>query len=349
MKSLSLNIVLVLITFSASLAQVNKDSILVNERTLDRPLNVHQGQLRVSGEYGFSYINKRFDAEGDDQKLKKDGIARAFHASYFNAKYGITEYLQFNALVGYQTQIIRTQQTFIFGFPSFDVGTLQSGTNKVAGIEEVALGLDFRVPFKTRKIDLLATAAILLPVGEHEQLKPTHKIKISDFGWEIEYQNETPVNRGVPLYRFGGAFKYRAGNIGITVIGDYTIASKETTQLNWLYQLNAQNEFEYSSTRYKTSPSDQLRANAIIEFQASPFANFYLAGSLLQLNNGWFEWNGATYKEDNKSLFTLGPGFELIITPRLWFRETFSLPLNGKSIDSGLQFTSTLSYNIFIN
>jgi hypothetical protein len=344
----SLGICFVLMLAFQSQAQINKDSLLANERTLDRPLNVHGGQLRVTGEYGFSFINKRFDVDGNSDKLKKDGQARGLHTSYINLKYGILEHLQFSAQLGYQTQSMREKQIFIVGFPDINGSTVINGVHEVAGLEDAALGLDFRIPFKTRKIDLITSVDVLLPIGEHEQARPSHELTEAGQNWEIQYNNKSPVTNGVMAYRLGGAIKYRGQNVAFTLMGDFTKASKETTQLDWDYQLNAQQQFEYSSTRYKVSPADQIRITGSIEYQANPFFNIYFSGSVLQMNNGWFELDGVKIKADDRSLFTMGPGFELIITPRIWFRETVSIPVAGKSNDAGVQFVSSLSYNLFV-
>ena len=69
----------------------NGDSLLLNETTLTRPLNVHKNQIRISGDYFLALSSNQFI--GSD-KVENSGRTRAFSGFNIDIKYGITEFLQ---------------------------------------------------------------------------------------------------------------------------------------------------------------------------------------------------------------------------------------------------------------
>lgn len=328
-------------------AQVTRDSILANERALDRPLNVHKGQLRVSGFYSYSYLGKRY-SDGSSMQLKPEGLARARHIGQAEIKYGISEYIQFTALLGLQRENIREQQLIIFGYPDLESLTFVNTIHAVSGLNDIAIGLDFRVPFRNRKFDLLFSGAAILPIDNYQQSQPNHSLTESAGLWMINYEFDRPVSRGCVSYRFGGGLKYRLDNFGITLQGHYTLPSKTVTQVEWRHQLNNQNEFEYQSTEYTLANSNELWSSLILELQASPFVSVQFETNLQKWTGGWTEENGISIQTKDKMALMMGPGFELIITPRLWFRQFVLIPVSGKNIDLGTGFYSALNYNIFV-
>jgi hypothetical protein len=327
--------------------RVNKDSLLANERALDRPLNVHGGQLRVGGSYGFSNINRRF-GETSSSQLKTEGLARAAHQMQLDLKYGITEHLQLTVALGRQRENIKGQQQVIFGYPNLESITIMNTLTEVNSPEDLKLGLDYRLPFKTRKFDLMLSGAVWLPTAPHQTEQPRHTIKQYVDGWEIDYRYDRPIGRGATTYQMGAAYKQRFSDWGFTFQGHYAFPTATVTQLEWRHQLNNQNQFEHESSSYTLANHNELWLNMGIEWQASPYFNVFFELTRWQRSGGWYQKESTAYALQEQSATTLGPGFELIITPRLWFRETVQFTAAGKNIDAGPKVLSTLQYNLFV-
>ncbi len=328
-------------------AQVNRDSILANERALDRPLNVHGGQLRISGAYSFSFVNTRFE-DGVSKKLNTDGIWRSRNIGQTEIKYGISEHLQITALLGLHGETQREQSFGIIGFPEPFENTTVTTLTKVTGLYDLSLGLDFRIPLNTKKIDWLVSGGVTIPIDDHQSEQPNHtRIKTGD-NWQINYEYNQSLSRGALAYQVGGGFKFRGNDWGFSLLGRYTFPSKVVTQRDWIHQLDNQDNFEYKALEYKWAGPKELWAAFTLEYQGSSFLSLQWETTLTRWTGEWREQHGQSIRIDEKMALLLGPGYELMITPRLWFRQFFLFPATGRYTDLGISFYSMLNYNLFV-
>ena len=326
----------------------SKDSLLANERTLDRPLNVHGGQLRVTGSYGFGYVSRRYENGGNAVNLVDKGFGHALHNGLAEIKFGIMEHLQLTAILQYETRL-RRDQKYQIGHIGDQSWTFVKGTERIGGMRDPYIGLDFRLPFKTRKVDVMVSGGSFLPLARSVEPQPEHSYNQIYSDREIVYRRYTPVGYGVAVAAVGGAVKYRLQNFGITASAmHYHAFSPETEGIDYSHRLLPNNSFEYESSSYKKGVPDMLMISAMLEYQASPFFNLFLHAQYSQATKGWREWEGGKMSAYNNQLVNGGVGFELIITPRIWFREAFTLPVKGEDIESGVSFQTSLSYNLFV-
>jgi hypothetical protein len=332
------------------IAQVSKDSLLANERAMDRPVNVHGGQLRVTGGYGFRSITKRYNMDGEGEGLKEDGFAYARQNSFLEIKFGILESLQFTTRIQSHSALVRNKQVFLVGYPTYENATSIYSHQQIRGLEDLYMGLDFRLPLKTRKLDLMLSAGSFLPTAKSKEPQPENSLKEGDDGdWEVIYRDIVPLGNGTPAVGVGGTVKYRLKNMAFTFSGmHYHGMSKEVDGVDWTYQIDENESFEYRSEIYKRGVPDRLNVMAMVEFQASPFFNVFFQAEHFRASKGWREWEGGKIPHDNFMVTAAAGGFELIITPRIWFKETVEFPLNAENTDTGLRFLSVLSYNLFV-
>ena len=325
-----------------------KDSLLANERTIDRPLNVHGGQLRITGTYGFGYVSRRYESDGSTVNLVDKGFGHARHNSIAEIKFGITEHLQFTAIIQYETRL-RRDQKYQIGHIGDQSWTYVKGTERIGGLRDPYVGLDFRIPLKTKKIDVLISGGSFLPLAKSVEAKPEHSYTQMNSDRDIVYRRFSPVGYGNAVAALGGAVKYRSAKVGLTVTAmHYHAFSSETEGTDYTHRLLSNNSFEYESSPYKKGIPDMLNASAMLEYQASPFFNLFVHAQYAQATKGWREWEGGKMSAYNHELISAGAGFELIITPRIWFKETMTLPVKGENIESGLSFQTSLSYNLFL-
>src|SRR5262245_53318470 len=99
-------------------SQVSPDSILINERSIDRPLTLHKGQLRISGSYALGIVNKRFDEGGDAIRLSDEGLTSVRHTMVAELKYGVLDYLELQVIFARQSQAIRERDQMELSDPA---------------------------------------------------------------------------------------------------------------------------------------------------------------------------------------------------------------------------------------
>ena len=328
-------------------SQVSKDSILINERSIDRPLTLHKGQLRITGGYSLGIITKRFDDSGDVIRLSDEGLSSVRHTMLLELKYGVLDFIELQALLPYQSQTEREQSSFIFGSPDVYTNELR----EYNGMEDIFVGLNGRVPLKTKKIDIALLTGISLPTAKREPDKPTHEAFREDInGFEVlnvDYHYNYNQGNGVPVIQLGGWFKYRMPNMAFSaqVIHRHGLETGES--YDWISQLDDDDNFEYQKDPYTFQLPDRLNGFVEVEYQPRPWLNLIATVSAFTATKGWIEEDGAKTAVPDATLISCSPGLEILITPKLWLRQRVQIPVAGENHESALTFFTTISYNFF--
>ena len=327
------------------------DSILANERSIDRPITLHAGQFRVTGGYGLTIISRRYDANGQVTELNDEGLSSVRHRFTVDLKYGVNDFIQFNAAISKSSNVVREQTRYIFPIDPEPV-VVHDILHEYAGLEDLSLGLDLRAPLNTRKIDIALTLGATLPVARFEAKKPDHSFESLQEGGanmhQFTYRYHYPLGKGITVAQLGGMVKYRAAKWALATRVDYQHGLKDGTSLEWRHQLNDDGVFEYRQDPFMYRLADAFSWFAEAEYQPLPWFDLFVNLSGYHASNGW-----TTTAEDLKialpdqSLMRLSPGFEIIVTPRLWLRERLNFSLSGKNHEAPFGFETTVMYNLF--
>jgi hypothetical protein len=321
-----------------------KDSILIRERSIDRPVTLHQGQVRVSGGYRLSAVAKSFDENGEGIKLSENGTAYVRHESDLDIRYGILDNLQINIAARYNSQAQRKEQvltTQTFG-PSIEIFEV----HKKTGLEDLLIAVSSRAPFTSRAMDIVATGGIYIPIGTTGK-KPDHSVEDLQEGWRtITYRYNSSWRKGAPVLILAGLFKYRTRNYAFTPSVTYQHPLKESVGSRWRHQV-VNNVFEYEQQPYTYQIPSYLGLSLEAERQLAPWFDLTLLFSADIFSGAWEEAGGIKIKKPDAQYFSFNPGYEILITPKIWLRQRLFVGVAGKNIEGPFGVYTSLVYNFF--
>jgi hypothetical protein len=326
--------------------QFGKDSVLMTERSIDRPITVHGGQFRATAGYDLGITTKRYDGEGNVLHLRDEGISYATHAFLFDMRYGIHEFVQIGMRSYYRMQTQRNQQVLSISWDVYEVFEI----NKKSGLEDLLFSLHLRAPFKTRKFDLVVGGGYLLPVGDRQASQPTHEISEASSGsgkhYSVIYNYHHPWNSGVNSVWLEGAFKFRTASMAISAAASYAHGITEGEGLRWSHQVSG-DQFQYRSEPYAYQTQDVLNWHVEWEYQIAPWFDLSIQLINRQGARGWDETYGVKVSRVENALLSFNPGYEILVTPKFWLRQRIQFPISGQSSDAPLTFSTSLVYNFF--
>jgi len=327
-------------------AQGFKDSILINERSIDRRINVHQGQMRLNGGYQASIISSRFDENGDKIDLGEEGITSLIHTLFFEFLYGVHKYVQVRGGINHLTEGVRSEGLTLVPLgtePNIQINQLQ----QFKGFSDLFLGVDARAPLPMRELDIIGSFGATLPIAAHEPDQPSHNAERSSDLLVLNYQFNNKNGNGVPILFFGGAVKYRFPDLAFSVFGNYGYPTKEGESIVWKNRLLSNDQFEHRSSTYAYQLGTSMNIAVIGEYQVFSFFDVILAVATSQTEGGWSEVTGKRVATFDSNLWVIAPGYELLITPKLWLRQRIEFAISGESVDAPFVIRTGLSYNFF--
>lgn len=328
-------------------AQSSRDSVLLNERTMDRPITLHGGQMRITGGYTLGINTLQYDASGAAIDLSSSGFSYLSNSLSGEIKYGVNDFIQVTASIAQSSQAVRSQTTYVIASPTLEINSM----NISDGWKDVFLALDFRAPFRTRKMDWLVSAGAFVPTAASRPDVPTHSIAPSTINntvvsTAVSYQYYKALGYGVPALQLGTLFKYRFANSAISVGASYLKPTGEVMTSYWLSQYTG-GSFEYREVPYNYKSPDELGFGGEFEYQLYPWFDLLANVSYKATSNGYSYESGAKVDTPSTYLVTTAPGFEIIITHKIWLRQRVSIPLAGQNQVAPALFITTLSYNMF--
>jgi hypothetical protein len=333
--------------FSVAKGQSNRDSILFMERSIDRPVNLHGGQMRFTAGYGLSAITKSFDQDGNAIKLREDGVSYVRHSFPVAIQYGISEYLEIGVSTAYKSQIQREKEVISVG------GVVITNLFQIYeknGFEDLAISLKGRVPLNTRKIDLLLNAGAQVPVGSGKTKQPENTFsqtnQTSAVLRDVVYRDKPRWGNGTLIGMIGGTLKSRTPYYAFTIDVNFSHAFGESEDLLWRHQLVGM-QYEYESESYQSLLPDKVSVFLEIERQLAPWFDLSFQFFHERFSGGWIEDSGLKLIRDESSNFAFSPGYELMVTPKVWLRQRVVFTLSGKATEGPLSFNTALVYNFF--
>lgn len=327
------------------------DSILSHQRSIDRPITLHAGQLRFTGAYDVTLHARRFDATGETVSLRDAGIASVRNRYTLDVRYGITPFIQFTAAIGATGHVI-AQRTEYTDADEGDPAMSHRIERKYSGMDDLFLGVDLRAPLKTRKLDVAIALGALLPTARSAPPRPEHFFEVSQQDGNpmhrYIYRYHNPPGYGVAIASVGGKAKYRTARWAFSSGVDYRHGLEDGVTIEWRHQLTSDGMFEYRKIPVTYRLPDSFDYFAEVEFQPSPSVDLFVNAS------GYTAYRGWTSRQDDlkvavpyQTVVICSPGVEILITPRLWLRERLDIALAGKNSNAILGAETTVMYNLF--
>jgi hypothetical protein len=326
-----------------SLAQ-SKDSLLANERTMDRPITLHKGQIRVNAGLSVLNFSRRFDDDSKSIDLSdEEGKTVRGQGGSLSIAYGISDIIQLSVATGIKSQLDRDRDDFIIVDAD---ATWIHYTRETTGLEDLNVSVDVRAPGLPKKYDVAITLGAYLPLEKSGNVRPTHTVELSEGTTTINYHYNERWGGGVVQGVAGLRAKYRSKNWALTASGFYRMPVGESTEKQWIHQLEG-TKFMYQSIEYKIQKESEMILSGEFEYQPLPWVNTFLMGELRQWGNGWSSETGKKVASAEAYLASLYPGIEILITSRLWLRQRLQFSVAGQNRLAPFSIQTSISYNFF--
>jgi hypothetical protein len=325
---------------------------LLTERYVDRPINVHRGQLQVNTGYELSVLNRKFDTEGKAVNLAKDGSAAMQHLFPLDLRYGFLEYLQMSVGINYARTGIRERNIWIAGY---DTELSIDELNEYKGPDNLKLELSFRAPLGLDFLDWALHGNISLPIFDPKPEQPDHNISTPfSSTTQISYYYRNKFGSGIMTGALGTELKINTSNVSIFLSGSFTYPLKEGTNIQWRSNLIG-NEFEYYTIEFNYKCGKQIEYLALFTYQAIDWLAIQLFINGTNTYGGWSDVTGKKVGYKPENLIAGGLGYEIMVSPHLRLFQAIDVPIDGKNIMGlfvvhtgiSLNFISESYYNIF--
>lgn len=331
-------------------AQTFNDSILVNERKIDRPLTLHKGQLQFNPAYEISIISKEYDNNSNSINLADEGTASVLHKYYFELNYGILDFLQASITLNYAKRGERheTHQIYVLlnTLPDFDITYFDD----YKGFEDFYFGTVIKLPLKTKKIEIALSPGIYIPLFSNDPKAPENSISFPSDGQpttKIIYHNNHKTGNGSKAIKIGSSAIVRPGNdFSISAKLNYSWPISESETIRWIHQLNG-STFVYDDIPYNYLIGNTLDYEVILAYQAISWFNVSLSYYYKKTFSGWSEITGFRIGNPESKLSLLSIGYEIKATSKLWINEFIDIPVSGKNQLAPFSIYLGISYNLF--
>lgn len=328
-------------------SQIARDSLFNSERTMDRRFTLYKGQIRIEGTYEFLAFKSAYDEDGNKETLSEKGISSNRHAFNANLRYGIIDYLDIEARFKYKAKNYRGEPVVIIGGTSPPLQLFTDVTT--SGFEDIYIGINGMAPIPNNKLDIGGTVGIYLPTANSESEQPQHKFSTDEFGDVVSYFYLENWGYGVSSLYYKGFIKYRINDFAIAGFYESRIPNGESENLAWMSRIDDNNIFEYTSMPFQYQESQKTHFNVQMELQLYNWVNIFLAYSHFKSSGGWTAESGNKVAIPEEKLVLINPGYEVLVSQKIWLRQGVNLPVSGESIRAPFSIYITLYYNLFVN
>ncbi|MFC2112033.1 hypothetical protein ACFLTA_02090 [Bacteroidota bacterium] len=344
MKKIFLLITVFLIPVSL-LCQVDKMYEDLTRPSIERKLTVYGGHLQLDAGYQFASGNKQFDGSGNKIGVIEASPTALSNSFRFGLKYGILDYIQFDANMWYHNSIVSDPSVVLLNFTTFNyVDRLE----QAKGMGDLYMGLILRLPFEISWFDWSVQAGTRLPTAKYEPDQPGHTYKIYDQtsgAYQVSYKDYPRQGKGVAHSRLGTSLNLSTGKLGFWLNYLYHPVSKEVETNQWRHRL-VNDKFEYMKETYLLKHPSETYLDLTIGYQAFPWFIAYATYFYEFSAGGWTESTGQRIAFPNANLSVFSLNFEIQVSTHLRFQQYINFPLAGKNTWSSFSFHTGISYSI---
>ncbi len=338
-----ISFILVLVSFICT-AQSDRLSLFNNERTMDRRFTLYQGQIRVQASYDYVTFRSEFDEDGTDIRLSQSGISMNMHGIRAGFRYGIIDFLDAEVRLSHKKRNYRGEPLLIIGAPEPPINVYSDIVT--SGLEDVFLGINARFPNKGYAFDASVSGGVYLPTSENQPDKPGHTYDFDGNSEIINYNHSENWGYGVMSFDYGGFFKYRLSNLAFSASFSSRIPQGVSENLEYSWRLSSDGVFEYSNSTYDYQVPQTLQVDILGEYQLYDWINVFTAIHEDRSFRGWRQEGDLKVKVPDQRLMLVNPGFEVLVSNKLWLRQGARFPIAGENAYSSFSFYLTFYYNI---
>jgi len=320
--------------------------VLLNERFIDRPLNMHKNQMQISLGYGLRYETGFYNDEGLLLNLEEEGKSILTHNYLFDFRYGLLSFMELSLRTGILSKNESMRQVIKYGIDNL---VSYAGNTETRGFDDLNLGVSLSLPFLPEFADFSLHGGISLPLQGDDPVQPDHELtfpyQIPD-AYDIFYQFKERPGKGVTCSNLGAGMRLASSNMALISRVHYSFPLKEGTGYTWHSRIVG-NSIEYENEPYTFLPRRCLDYSVSGIYQLFPWfaADLTIRGK--QGKGGWQEFAGQKYSLPAINSLHAGAGFEIMVTPMLRISQSFSFPVTGKNAYSGIFIFTGMNMNLF--
>lgn len=323
-----------------------KPEELLNERFIDRPLNMHRNQLQINMGYGLRYATGYYGDDGAIINLEEEGKSILTHNYLFDLRYGLFSFMEFSVRTGILSKTERMRQVIKTGIDNL---VSYGGNTETRGFDDLDLGISVSLPFLPEFTGFSVSGGLTLPFRGNDPVRPEHELTFPyqiPGAYDIFYQFSERPGQGVACSSLGAGMKLASSNMALISRVNYSFPIEEGTGYIWHSRLVG-NTIEYDNEPYTFLPRRYLDYHLSGIYQVFPWfaADITLRGK--QGNGGWQEYTGQMYSLPVINSLHAGAGFEIMVTPMLRISQSFSFPVKGNNEYSGIFIYTGMNMNFF--
>ncbi|MBW6501089.1 MAG: hypothetical protein K0B05_06805 [Bacteroidales bacterium] len=330
--------------------QASGDSILINERKIDRPLTLHKGQLQFNSAYEISVILKEFDNSSKGLLLSDKGTASVRHKYLIDLNYGILDFLQASVALNYSLRGERSESHRIWVTYAEQPDFYITSFDEYKGFDDLYIGTVIKLPLKTSVIEIALSPGFYLPLFSARPEAPEHSIQLPSVGQPvtlITYHNNHTSGKGSKALKIGAGTILRPGKgLSISAGVNYTWPVAVSETVNWIHQLSG-SSFIYNAIDYKYLIGNTLDYEVSLAYQAISWFNLSLSWYSESTSSGWTEVTGFRIGNPESKVSIMTINYEIKATGRVWINQSASVALTGKNQLAPFSICLGLSYNLF--
>ncbi|MEX0982892.1 MAG: hypothetical protein WD577_04365 [Bacteroidales bacterium] len=342
----SLVIILLLFLLELPVAGQVEPEVLLNERFIDRPLNMHKNQMQINLGYGLRYETGFYDDEGLLLNLEEEGKSILTHNYLFDLRYGLLSFMELSLRTGILSKNESMRQVIKIGIDNL---VSYAGNTETRGFDDLNLGVSLSLPFLPEFTGFSVHGGMSIPLRGDDPVQPEHELTFPyqiPGAYDIVYQFRESPGQGVACSNLGAGMRLAFSNMALISRVHYSFPIQEGTGYTWHSRIVG-NSIEYDNETYTFLPRRYLDYSVSGIYQLFPWfaADLTIRGK--QGKGGWQEFTGQQYSLPGIHSLHAGAGFEIMVTPMLRISQSFSFPVTGKNTYSGIFIFTGMNMNLF--
>ena len=297
-----------------------------------RSLSLYRGQLQMNVGYSHGLGTQKYNSTGSLLSFEESAGTYLANDLSFQLSYGIIDFIEFSAAMDYIGHV-ESLATIMF----WDGENLNEvNTNRqIRGPGYLDLFLTLKQPFFISGFDFAIRGGISLPLFTQTPSKPLHSISIlsladPDSPYVLNYHYMFKPASNISMWHAGFDTKLHIKQFAFILSGFFMGPTGPEQTYRWDHTLYG-DQFMHQPTSYERLPSKNAGFNFTPAYQAFPWFALYLSLNHHREFDGWTEETGSRIAMPERSVGTISPGFEIMISALLRWSLYFDIPLYGKN------------------
>ena len=312
-----------------------------------RSLSLYRGQLQMNVGYLHGLGTQKYNSAGSRLSFVESAGTYLANDLSFQLSYGILDFIELSAAMDYIGHI-ESLATIMFwdGENLNEVNT----DRQIRGPGLLDLFLTLKQPFFKSGFDFDLWGGFSIPVFSHTPSEPLHSISIlspsdPDSPYNLNYHYKFKPASNVSMWHAGFDTKLLFKHFALTGSGFYKGPTGAEQTYRWDHTLYG-DQFTHMAYSYERLPAANLNFNFTPAYQAFPWFAISLSLNHHSEYGGWTEETGSRLAIPERSMGTISPGFEILVSALLRWHLNFDIPVYGKNSYAIYSIRSGLSINL---